>query len=233
LKNSAYIGNAWYGLLTAALMLTALGMIFLFAPEEKSMGLIQKIFYFHVPLAWVSFLAFTVIFVCSILYLAKGKIIWDNIALASGKIGVIFNTLMLITGVFWGKSVWGIWWTWDPRLTTSLILWFIYVGYLLIRHFGFEKEQGARFAAVIGIIGFADVPIVALSITFWQTLHPSALVFENGLSSRMLLTLMISLIAFSSLYLYLVKTEFGLHKQEEIVNEAEAILSADEENNLS
>jgi len=204
----------WAGIGAAILVLAAVSLIFWFAPEEKSMGQVQKIFYFHVPMSWVSFLAFGVVFAGSIGYLVRGTPFWNDLAQASARVGLVFNTLMLVTGSFWGKAVWGVWWTWDPRLTTSLILWFIYVAYLLVRHFGFEKEQGDRFAAVIGIVGFADVPVVALSITLWQTLHPSALVFEAGLTPRMLVTLLVSLAAFSALYLFLLKCDYSLQKPE-------------------
>ena len=129
-----------FTLVTALAMFAAFTLISVYAPQEKSMGVIQKIFYLHVPLAWVTILAFLVIFVCSILFLAKGNILYDNIARSSAKIGFIFNSLMLLSGSIWAKAVWGVWWTWDPRLTTSLILWFIYICYLLIRNSSFERS---------------------------------------------------------------------------------------------
>jgi heme exporter protein C len=219
--------------ISAASMMAAILLIFVYAPEEKTMGIIQKIFYFHVPLAWISFMAFGVTFVCSILYLAKGSIIWDTIALSSAQVGIIFNTLMLISGVLWAKPVWGVWWTWDPRLTTSLILWFIYAAYLLVRNFGFDKEKGARFAAIISIIGFADVPIVALSIILWQTLHPSALIFEGGLTHRMTITLMVRILAFTLFYLVLTIANYRLHKMEDVVAELESSSYVDDEEERS
>ena len=203
-------------------MLAALLIVFIYAPEEQTMGSIQKIFYFHVPTAWVSFLTFFVIFVSSICYLAKGNALWDNVARSSAEVGFIFNTIMLATGSIWAKAVWNTWWTWDPRLTTSLILWFIYAGYLLVRNFGFERERSARFAAVIGIIGFADVPVVALSIVLWRTQHPSALVFEGGLTPSMFITLITSVIAFTVLYFALLATSVFIGRMEDAVNELEA-----------
>ena len=204
------------------LMMAALLMIFAFAPEEQAMGIIQKIFYFHVPIAWVSFLAFFVIFISSIAYLVRGRTVCDNLAYSSAEIGLIFNTLMLVTGSIWAKAVWNTWWAWDPRLTTSLILWFIYAGYLLVRNFGFERERSARFAAVIGIIGFADVPVVALSIVLWRTQHPSALVFEGGLTPSMLITLIVSVTAFTLFYVALLATSLSIRRMEDTVNELEA-----------
>lgn len=215
--------------LSAVLMVITLILIFVYAPEEKTMGLIQKVFYFHVPMAWLSLLAFLVVFVGSIAYLAKNSVTWDIVARSSAGIGFIFNTLMLITGVIWARPVWGVWWTWDPRLTTSLVLWFIYIGYLLVRNFGFEREQSAKFAAVIGIIGFADVPVVALSTVLWRTQHPSALVFEGGLTTPMLITLITSLITFTLFYILLLNLSISLRRMEEIIAEAEASSDFEEE----
>jgi heme exporter protein C len=216
-------------LLSAIMLLLAVSFIFAYAPTEKTMGDIQRIFYFHVPLAWGSFLAFTVVFAGSLLYLIKGAVIWDTLAYSSAQVGVIFNTLMLITGVIWAKAVWGLWWTWDARLTTSLVLWFIYVAYLLVRHFGFEKERGAKLAAVIAIIGFADVPVVAASIVLWQTLHPAALIFEGGLTPRMLVTLIISLMAFTLLYIALTRAAYSRHKMADLAAELESAASENSE----
>ena len=208
-----------FTLVTALAMFAAFTLISVYAPQEKSMGVIQKIFYLHVPLAWVTILAFLVIFVCSILFLAKGNILYDNIARSSAKIGFIFNSLMLLSGSIWAKAVWGVWWTWDPRLTTSLILWFIYICYLLIRNSSFEEERGAKFAAVIGIIGFADIPVIALSTTLWQTLHPAELIFQGGLTDPMLLTLMVCVLGFTLFYILLMTITVSIHRMEGVVLE--------------
>ena len=208
-------------MMTALAMVAAFVLIAVYAPEEKSMGVVQKIFYLHVPVAWVALLAFLVIFVCSILYLAKGNILYDNIARSSAKIGFMFNSLMLLTGSIWAKAVWGVWWTWDPRLTTSLILWFIYLCYILVRNSSFEEERGAKFASVIGIIGFADIPVIALSTTLWQTLHPSELIFQGGLTVPMLVTLIICVIAFTLFYILLMTITISIHRMEGLVSEME------------
>ena len=208
-----------FTLVTALVMFAAFTLISVYAPQEKTMGVTQKIFYLHVPLAWVTILAFLVIFVCSILFLAKGNVLYDNIARSSAKIGFIFNSLMLLSGSIWAKAVWGVWWTWDPRLTTSLILWFIYICYLLVRNSSFEEERGAKFAAVIGIIGFADIPVIALSTTLWQTLHPAELIFQGGLTAPMLVTLMVCVLGFTLFYILLMTITVSIYRMEGVVLE--------------
>ncbi len=197
-----------------ALMVAALCMVFVYVPTEKHTGIIQRIFYFHVPVAWVSFLAFFITFLSSILYLWKREIKWDAIACASVEVGVIFTTLVLITGPIWAKPVWGIWWTWDARLTTSLVLWLIYIAYLLVRSFATEPARAARYSAVIGIVGFIDVPIVFITVNLWRTQHPTAIIFEGGLTPPMLMTLLVCIAAFTVLYILLVIQSAGLKTME-------------------
>jgi len=191
--------NVLFGL-SLALMIAALYMVFIYVPTDKHTGIVQRIFYFHVPVAWVGFLAFFVTFIFSILYLWKREMKWDAVACASAEIGLIFTTLVLITGPIWAKPVWGIWWTWDARLTTSLVLWLIYIAYLLVRSFATEPARGARFSAVIGIVGFIDVPIVFLTVNLWRTQHPTTIIFEGGLTTPMLMTLLVCIAAFTVLY---------------------------------
>jgi len=198
LRNSILLGLGF------VLMMAALFMVFVYVPTEKNTGVVQRIFYFHVPVAWVSFLAFFITFIFSILYLWKRETKWDSIACASAEIGVIFTTLVLITGPIWAKPAWGIWWTWDARLTTSLVLWLIYIAYLLVRSLASEPSQGARYGAVIGIVGFIDVPIVFLTVNLWRTQHPSTIIFEGGLTTPMLITLMVCLAAFTVLYVLML-----------------------------
>jgi heme exporter protein C len=197
-----------------ALMIAALCMVFVYVPTEKHGGIVQRIFYFHVPVAWVSFLAFFVTFIASILYLWKREVKWDAVACASAEVGVIFTTLVLITGPIWAKPAWGIWWTWDARLTTSLVLWLIYVAYLLVRSLASEPAKGARYGAVIGIVGFIDVPIVFLTVNLWRTQHPTTIIFEGGLTTPMLMTLMVCIVAFTVLYVLLVVQGTKLKKME-------------------
>jgi heme exporter protein C len=186
------------------LMVAALYMVFIYVPTEKNSGIVQRIFYFHVPVAWVGFLAFFVTFIASIGYLLKRTTKWDALACASAEIGVIFTTLVLITGPIWAKPAWGIWWTWDARLTTSLVLWVIYLGYLLVRSLATDPDRGARYCAVIGIVGFIDVPIVFITVNLWRTQHPTTIVFEGGITTSMLMTLLVCLASFTVLYVILL-----------------------------
>jgi heme exporter protein C len=208
------VSGFWLPVLCFLLFAAALYLVFLYVPTEAMMGVVQRIFYFHVPVAWVSFLAFFIVFIASILYLVKRSDTWDLLAAASAEIGVVFTTLVLITGSIWAKPIWGAWWVWDPRLTTALVMWFIYLAYLLVRSFAAEPARGARFAAVIGIVGFVDVPIVALSITLWRTQHPSPVIFNGGLADSMVLTLMVSLAAFTVLYALLLKVRLSQKNME-------------------
>ena len=190
------------------LMVANLGLIFLWVPMELVMGQIQRIFYFHVPIAWVSFLAVSIVFVASILYLWRGGRKWDILANASAEIGVLFTTLMLISGATWAKPVWGVWWTWDPRLTTSLIMWLIYVAYLMLRAYAPTPAQGSRYAAVLGIVGFVDVPIVYFAVEWWRNIHPEMVIgplAESGdLEGSMAITLLFSMLTFTVLFSYLL-----------------------------
>lgn len=196
------------------LMIAALYLVFIYVPTEAGMGIVQRIFYFHVPLAWVAFLAFFVVFVGSILYLWKRDDRWDTLAYSSGEVGIVFTTLVLITGPIWAKPIWGVWWTWDARLTTTLVLWLIYLAYLMVRSFATEESRGARFAAVVGIVGFLDVPIVALAIVLGRTQHPGPVIFEGGLAPPMLLTLLVCLAAFTVLYVLLLRQRMSLRAAE-------------------
>jgi len=209
-----------------ALMIAALYTVFIYVPTEKHTGVVQRIFYFHVPVAWVSFLAFFVTFIYSILYLWKRKMKSDAIASASAEVGVIFTTLILITGPIWAKPVWGIWWTWDARLTTSLVLWLTYVAYLLVRSYATEPDRAARFSAVIGIIGFIDVPIVFLTVNLWRTQHPTAIIFEGGMDTPILVTLLVCIAAFTMLYVLLTVQSASLKDTE---NEVKRLKSIKEE----
>ena len=194
----------WLPGLTLILFIGALYLVFIYVPTEQTMGAVQRIFYFHVPIAWVAFLAFFIVFIGSIMYLWKRQRRWDFIAGASAEVGIVFTTLVLVTGSIWAKPIWGVWWVWEPRLTTALILWFIYVAYLVVRSYATEEARGARFAAIVGIVGFIDVPVVAMTITLWRTQHPGPLIFESGLAPAMLLTLIVCIFAFTALYAILL-----------------------------
>ncbi len=212
-------------LLSGVSMVGVLYLVFLYAPTDRNLGLSQRIFYFHVSMAWVGFLAFFWVLVGSVGYLWKRSQRMDRLAYSSAEIGVVFTTLMLITGVLWAKPSWGVWWTWDPKLTTSLILWLIYVAYLMLRAYSPRGDQGARFAAVLGIIGFIDVPIIYLSVVWWRTVHPPVVlgpVAEGSLEPSMRMVLMACTVAFTLLFAYLLMDRQALRRSEE---EFEAIRS--------
>ncbi len=201
--------KVWLGA-SALLMVTALYMVFIYVPTEATMGIVQRIFYLMVPLGWLALLSFLVVFIGSIFYLVKRDIKWDTIAYCSAEVGLVFTTLALIVGSLWARPVWGVWWTWEPRLTATLVLWLIYLAYLIIRSYVAEEGRRARFAAVIGIIGFIDIPIVVLSTTLWRGIHPGPVIFEGGLEPAMLQTLLVSITAFTVLFFYLLKERVSI-----------------------
>ena len=205
----------------AALVATMYGA-FLWAPTESTMGDIQRIFYVHVPSAWTAFLAFFFVFLGGVAYLFTKNLKWDRIALACAEIGTIFCTIVLITGPIWAKPVWGIWWTWDARLTSTLLLWLMYVSYLLLRDFLDEPARRATLAAVFGIFAFVDVPIVYFSIRLWRTQHPQPVLGGgegSGLDPAMLKVLLLSWGAFSILFVFLAILRVRLEKSRDEVQQ--------------
>jgi len=201
---------------TALAVFTLYGAFFL-AARERVMGDIQRIFYFHAPAGIVSFLAFFVTFVAGIGFLATRRKGWDIVGHSSAEIGLLFQSVVLLTGPLWARPVWGTYWTWEARLTTSLILWLIYAGYLLVRRYTDDPEQQARFAAVVGIIGFLDVPIVYWSIRFWRGHHPIVLKASGGggLDESMRPVFLSGIITYLVLYFCLMALRLPLGKAEE------------------
>src|SRR5947209_16428239 len=185
------------GYATLVLMAASLYGTLVVARADRVQGDAARIVYFHVPMAWVAFLAFVVVAVASVAYLRTGASGWDRLGHASAEVGVIFTTLVLVTGSIWGYPIWGTWWSWDPKLTTTLILWFLYLGYLMLRSY-VEPPRGARYAAILGIIGFVDVPIVYQASVWWRTLHPSPVLGPeaSSQSTDILGLLLFSLVAF-------------------------------------
>jgi len=189
-------------------MFVSLYLIAFYAPVEETMGIVQKIFYVHLPLAWNAFLGFLLVFIFSFRFLITRDPKWDRRAASAAEVGVLFTTLVLITGPIWAKPVWGIWWTWDARLTLTLVLWLIYVGYLMLRHQVESADKRATLSAIVGIIGFVDVPLVYFAIRWWRTQHPQPVIAggdDSGLDPAMRTTLYVSLLAFSFLFFYLYK----------------------------
>jgi heme exporter protein C len=195
----------WLGLSLLAMlsMGAALYASLIYAPTERVQGDVQRLFYFHVALAWVAYLAFFVVFVASIAYLLKRQRMYDAVARSSAEVGVVLTTLMLIVGSFWARPIWGTWWTWDARLTTTLLLWFIYVGYLMLRSSIDDEGKASRYAAIVGIVGAIDIPIIHQSVTWWRSLHPSSVVLAEGgpaMPTSMLVSMMVALVAFTVVY---------------------------------
>jgi heme exporter protein C len=195
-------------ILTYVVMVLALWLVFVYVPTEKAQGVVQRIFYFHVSSAMTMFLAFFIVFVASIGYLWKHTERWDRVALSAAELGVLFCTLVLLTGPIWARPIWGTWWTWDPTLTLTLVLWLIYVAYLMLR-VDAQDAQRARVAAILGIIGFIDVPIIRWSIEKWRNLHPEPVVVQaggtTGLPPAMMVTFLVCLLAFLLLFFYLMR----------------------------
>lgn len=195
-------------------VLVALGMVFLYAPREATMGDVQRIFYFHVASAWVGFFAFFVTFLASAGYLARGERRWDILALSSVEIGLTFITMTVVTGSLWARPVWGAYWTWEPRLTVSAVQLLIYVAYGMLRAAIESPERRARFAAVYGIVAFVTVPLSWFAIRWWRTIHPDILTGGEGMAitPRMVHTLLISLAAFTLLYATLLRQRMRLER---------------------
>jgi heme exporter protein C len=206
------------GIVLAALsgvaILVGLGMVFLYAPRETTMGDVQRIFYFHVASAWVGFFAFFVTFMAGIGYLAQRQRRWDILALSSVEIGLTFITMTVVTGSLWARPVWGTYWTWEPRLTISAVQLLIYVAYLMLRAAIESPERKARFAAVYGVVAFVTVPLSWFAIRWWRTIHPDILTGGEGMTitSRMVHTLLVSLVAFTLLYVTLLRQRVRLER---------------------
>ena len=207
--------GVFLGGVTLVATIVSLYMAFLYAPTEATMGDVQRIFYFHVPSAWVAFFAFLLVFVFSLTYLVRREKRWDNAAAACAEIGVLFCTLVLITGPIWAKPAWGVWWTWDARLTLTLVLWLIYVAYMMLRYYMPDPERRATFSAVLGVVGFIDVPLVYFSIRWWRTQHPQPVMRggeNSGLEPPMLATLLVCLATFTLLFLALLRLRLKLQR---------------------
>ena len=214
--------------ITGVMMLVDLYLIFMVAPTDSVLGHVQRVFYFHVPIAIMSFLAFFVVFIGSLMFLIKRTPKWDAIAHASAEVGVVFVTLALITGIIWARPIWNTWWTWEPRLTTTMILWLIYVAYLMVRSYAPSQSKGAIYAAVVGIIGFIDVPIVYYSVVWWRSIHPSPVVGPfaqaDALDGTMAWILLYSFITFVFFFAYMVAERMELRKTEEALGRIRFIL---------
>ena len=211
-------------LLSGVMMLIGLYMAFIFAPDAVNLQtdverFSQRIMYFHVGSAWIGFFAFFVTFVAGIMYLVKRTFVWDNLGYASVEIGLVFLTMVLVTGSIWAKPTWNVWWTWSPRLTISVIGWLLYIGYLMLRGAVDDPDRRARFAAVFGIIAFISVPINFMAIRWWRDIHPAVVgsgVSEGkggfAMSDNIRNTLLYCVIAFTVFYITLLYHRMRLGK---------------------
>ncbi|MDR0339852.1 MAG: cytochrome c biogenesis protein CcsA [Desulfovibrio sp.] len=175
-------------------------LILVYAPTEATLGLPQKIFYLHLPLAWWGLFSFFLVFIASGAYLASRKRFWDVLAGAAAEIGLALAALALISGAIWAKTSWGLWWTWDARLTTTLVMCFIYAGYLVVRGMDMQPDRRARIAAVLGIVAFLDVPLVFFSARLWSYIHPPSISLEPEMKH----TLVACIASFALLWLGLL-----------------------------
>ena len=203
------------GTLGVATMLVLHWMVFFWVPTESTMGIVQRIYYIHIPAWWVAFLAFGLVALCSAVYLWLGDERLDRAAVTGAEAGMIFTTIGLLTGPLWGRVAWGTWWEWEPRLTSALLLWFIFLGYFLVRRSTVNPEQGKRFAAVIGVIGVLDIPFIHVSVTWFRSLHPEAVVlnpdgFALNLDPSMGATLGVGLLAFSLVFASLFLARYAV-----------------------
>jgi heme exporter protein C len=240
-KVAARRGERILGWATAAALAASAVLSLVISPPDVDQRNAARLLYIHVPSAWLAYLAFAVVFLASIAYLRTKKARWDRLAAASAEVGVLFTALAIALGSIWGKPIWGTWWTWDPRLTTTAILLLIYLGYLAVRRLPDNPAKRARWAAVVGIVGFLDVPIVHLSVTWWRSLHQGAtvrLLGQSTIAPVMLAALLMGVFAFTLLYLYLVTLRLRVGRLEDRVlaealsprldQPADALLEADE-----
>jgi len=207
-------------------MVAALYLVFIAVPNDAVQGPVQRIFYVHLAMWLPTFAAFGIVGITSLLFLWKRERRWDHIATASAELGLLFCTLGLATGCIWAKPIWGTWWTWDPRLTLTLVLWMIYAAYLLLRSLATDPNQGAVMAAILGVSGVVNLYLVNRAVYWWRGIHPAVVVTkegESGLTDPMMrLTLMVCLLAFFLLFLWLLRLRVRTAHLEDHVEELRA-----------
>ena len=203
--------------LTLMAIIAALAGALLLAPTEKTMGDVQRIFYLHMASAVAAFAAFTCVLVASIGFMVRRQTVWDNLALDSSEVGVLFTTFVLVTGPLWARPVWGQWWVWDPRLTTTLVLWFLYVGYLVLRQ-AIPGYGGAMAAAAFAVLAYVDVPVVYFSVMWWRGIHPRVITGGGGLDPAMIPPLFFGVASFLLLAVVLIRERFALANASDCVD---------------
>lgn len=212
-----------------ATMLAALACVFLYVPNERMQGPVQRIFYFHVNCAWSAFLGFFVAAGASALYLWRGRAEHDRLAHAAAEIGLLFCTMVLSTGPIWARPIWGTYWTWDPRLTMTVILWTIFAVYLVLRGMGRHDPEIRRYAAVLAVVGVLDIPLIMISVRLWRGMHPSVISAPRGQGGledpRMIVALLVTLAAFVQLFLWLLWRRYESLRLADAVERLEARLA--------
>jgi heme exporter protein C len=212
--------------LVGAGMTLGLVAVFFLVPTDALQGPAQRIFYVHAPSAWIGMLAYSVVFGASIAYLRTGNPRWDSLAHSSAEVGVVFTALALVTGMLWGRPVWGAFWVWDPRLTLTLVLFLIYLGYLTFRATATDPTRGSRVAAVIGIAGFAAVPLIHFSVDWWRGQHPGRTVLTakaaSNMPASMLGAVLLMTIVFTAMFGLLVILRMRLGRLQDEVAKLEA-----------
>jgi len=203
--------------ITTPLMMFAIWMVFQYAPEEKVMGAVQKIFYFHVPVAIMTFIAVFILLGSSVAYLRTRNLAWDNLSRASTEIAVLFCSVVLTTGPVWAKSAWGVWWTWEAKLTTTLVLWLLLIASLMVRSYSTNRDQAARLGAIVAIVAALDVPIIHRATVWWRGQHPVVFAPNKGgaLAPEMLNTFQVCMLTFFLLLLLMLLLRFRVAMAED------------------
>lgn len=216
--------RGWTALLAVTALLVGLSLyqIFAVAPVEAQMGIVQKIFYFHVPSAYAMYVGFFVSAIGSAVFLAKRSAAWDAVAVAGAEVGMLFCAIVLTTGPLWARKAWGVWWTWDPRLTTTLLAGMIFLSYLALRSFGTAGEAEKRFAAGLALVGVLDLPIIHYSVQRWRGVHPTVVTGKGGgLDPQMQGAFLVSMLAFTALVALLIWTRARVERQRQRVHDLE------------
>ena len=209
-------------ILTSALMALTLWLVFVWVPTETNQGAVQRILYLHVPIAWGSMMGITIVAGSSVMYLWKKKPIWDRLAVSSAEVGIVFGGLMLLSGVIWARPVWSVWWTGEAKLTTALILFFVYVAYLMFRAYFPPGAQRQRLSAIIGLVGAIDTPIIYFAANLWSEAHPPTVTGpatneESALGSDLGTVLLAATITFTFLFVYLVQSRYKIRTAEDMI----------------
>jgi heme exporter protein C len=212
------MGRRILGWLAVAALLAGLGAAFGYAPREEVQGNVQRIMYVHVPAVLTAYLAFAMTLAASLAYLGTRRLAWDRLAAGAAELGVLFTSITIASGAIWGKPTWGTWWTWDARLTSTAVLFLVYVGYLLLRAMVEEPERRARYAAVVGILAAANVPIVHFSVKWWRALHqPSTILGPQPapIAPPIAWALFVNWVAFTLLFAYLLAARVEIARLED------------------